>query len=233
MKILQKIKATSIFIQFLISVTIVIFLMKIFKKNIWQIRRAWAKMQAWFIGYDLEIEGSQDEDAQMLILNHQSLLDIIILEAISEKNIAWVAKKEITDMKFFGQIITLPNMISINREDKKSLLKLFADSREKVENGRVIAIFPEGTRGDGKILAPFKAGTKLIASKLKLKVQPIVVVNTKNVLDSQDFLAKSGKVKLIYLDSFYVKENKNWFEDIQINMQTVLDNELKKIKSEN
>ncbi len=228
MKILQKIKAISIFIQFVITVTIVIICMKLFKKNIWKIRRTWAKMQVWFIGYDLEIEGTPDKDAQMLILNHQSLLDIILLEATSQKDIAWVAKKEIADMKFFGQIITLPEMISINREDKKSLLKLFADSKKRIDEGRVIAIFPEGTRGDGKKLAPFKAGTKLIASKLKLKVQPIVVVNTKNVLDSQDFVAKSGKVKLIYLDSFYVKENKNWFEDIQVNMQATLDNELKK-----
>ena len=228
MKILQKTKAISIFIQFVITVTIVIICMKLFKKNIWKIRRTWAKMQVWFIGYDLEIEGTPDKDAQMLILNHQSLLDIILLEATSQKDIAWVAKKEIADMKFFGQIITLPEMISINREDKKSLLKLFADSKKRIDEGRVIAIFPEGTRGDGKKLAPFKAGTKLIASKLKLKVQPIVVVNTKNVLDSQDFVAKSGKVKLIYLDSFYVKENKNWFEDIQVNMQATLDNELKK-----
>ena len=117
-------------------------------------------------------------------------------------------------------------MISIDREDKKSLLKLFGECKDRLEEGRVIAIFPEGTRGDGKTIAPFKAGTKLIASKLKLKVQPAVIVNTRNVLDSQKFLAKSGKVKLIYLDSFYVKENKNWFEEMQLEMQKRLDMEL-------
>jgi 1-acyl-sn-glycerol-3-phosphate acyltransferase len=229
MKILQKTKAISIFINFVITVTIVIILMTLFNKHSWKIRRTWAKLQAWLTGYKLEVIGEPDLEAQMVIVNHQSLLDIIILEATYPKNLAWVAKKEIEDMKFFGKVITLTKMISINREDKKSLLKLFSDSKERLEEGRVIAIFPEGTRGDGKTIVPFKAGTKLIASKLKLKVQPAIVVNTRNVLDSQNFLAKSGKVKLIYLESFYVKEHKNWFEEVQKQMQSRLDLELKEI----
>jgi 1-acyl-sn-glycerol-3-phosphate acyltransferase len=231
MKILQKIKAISIFTQFVITVTIVIFFMTLFPKSHWKIRRIWAKMQKWLIGYELEIAGTPDPEADMLIINHQSLLDIILLEASYPRNIAWVAKKEIADIPFFGKIITLPNNISINREDKKSLLKLFADCKNRLEEGRVIAIFPEGTRGDGKKLAPFKAGTKLIASKLKLKVQPVIVVNSRNVLDSQNFLAKSGKVKLIYLDSFYVKDNKNWFEDVHKLMQDRLNLELQSLNN--
>jgi 1-acyl-sn-glycerol-3-phosphate acyltransferase len=202
MKILQKTKAVGILIEFIVTVSVVIALMALFNKYHWQIRRVWAKIQAWLIGYELEVVGSADPEADMVILNHQSLLDIILIEANYPKNIA------------------------INREDKKSLLKLFSDCKERLEEGRVIAIFPEGTRGDGKTIAPFKAGTKLIASKLKLKVQPAVIVNTRNILDSQKFVARKGKVKLIYLDSFYVKENKNWFEDIQKDMQDRLNKEL-------
>ena len=228
MKILQKIKAVSIFINFVITVSVVILLFKLFNKHDWTIRKYWAKLQAWLTGYKLEIVGKPDLEADMVILNHQSLLDIIILEATYPRSLSWVAKKEIEDMKFFGQIITLSRMIAINRDDKKSLLKLFSDSKDRISDGRVIAIFPEGTRGDGKTIAPFKAGTKLIASKLKLKVQPAVLVNTRNVLDSQKFVAKSGKVKLIYLDSFYVKEHKNWFDEIQTQMQERLDLEIKK-----
>ena len=225
MKILQKIKAFFIFIQFIITVLIVIVMMMLFKNSRWKTRRIWGKIQSWLIGYKLEIVGEPDLDTQMVILNHQSLLDIILLEETYPKNLAWVAKKEIAKMPFFGKIITLPGMISIDREDKKSLLKLFVDCKMRLEEGRVIAIFPEGTRGDGKTMMPFKPGAKLIASKLKLKIQPAVIVNSRNVLDSQNFLAKSGKVKLIYLKSINVKENKNWFEEVQKKMQECLDKE--------
>ncbi len=226
MRILQRIKAVFIILEFIVTVGIVIVLIAMFNKYNWQIRNRWAKIQKWLIGYKLEVIGEPDLDAQMLILNHQSLLDIVLLEASYPKNIAWIAKKEIANIPFFGRIITQPNMISIDREDKKSLLKLFADVKDRLQKKRVISIFPEGTRGDGKTIAPFKPGAKLIASKLKLRVQPIVVVNTRSVLDSQNFIAKSGVVKLIYLDSFNVSENKNWFNDIQKQMQDRLTQEL-------
>ncbi len=225
MKILQKIKSVFTLVQFVITVTIVLFCMLIFRKHHHKIRQTWAKMQKWLLGYELEIIGEADKDAKMIIVNHQSFLDIILLEAVYPNNIAWIAKREIENITFFGNIMRLSKMISIDREDKKSLIKLFADCKDRVEAGRTIAIFPEGTRGDGKNMSEFKGGAKLIASKLKVKVQPIVVVNTKNVLDSQNFKAKSGKVKLIYLKSIDIKEDKNWFKQMQINMQEVLTKE--------
>jgi 1-acyl-sn-glycerol-3-phosphate acyltransferase len=226
MKLLKKLKGIFILIEFIITVTVVIALFVLFKDKNWKIRRTWGKLQSWLIGYDLEIVGKPDLEAGMLMMNHQSLLDIVIMEDSYPKDLAWVAKKEIADIPFFGNIIKMPKNIQLNREDKKSLIKLFSDCRDRVEDGRVIAIFPEGTRGEGKKLLKFKAGSKLIASKLKLKVQPAVIINSRNVLDSQSFLAKSGKVKIIYLDSINVKENKNWFDDLQIQMQQKLDEEL-------
>lgn len=225
MKILQKIKANFTLIQLLITVSSVLLFMLIFKKHNRKIRQTWAKLQKYLLGYELEIIGEVDKEAKMIILNHQSFLDIILLEAIYPNDLAWIAKKEIEDITFFGNIMRLSKMISINREDKKSLIQLFADCKDRVEAGRTIAIFPEGTRGDGKKMKEFKGGAKLIASKLKTKVQPIVIVNTKNVLDSQNFKAKSGKVKLIYLKSIDINENRNWFKQMQLDMQKTLDKE--------
>jgi len=53
-------------------------------------------------------------------------------------------------------------MIIIDREDKKSLVKLIKDAKDRLSKGRVIAIFPEGTRGNGKKLLKFKAGAQSI-----------------------------------------------------------------------
>ncbi len=225
MKILQKIKASFTFVQFVITVSAVLFLMLIFKKHNRKIRQSWARLQKYLLNYELEVIGEADKEAKMVILNHQSFLDIILLEAIYPNDLAWVAKKEIENITFFGNIMRLSKMISIDREDKKSLMQLFADCKDRVEAGRTIAIFPEGTRGDGKNMMEFKGGAKLIASKLKTKVQPIVVVNTKNVLDSKNFKAKSGKVKLIYLKSIDITKDKNWFKQMQIDMQETLDKE--------
>lgn len=228
MLIFQKIKAFLILIQFVITVSFTILMMKLFNKNHWFFRKKWASLQAFFIGYKLTIKGEIDPDAQLLLMNHQSLLDIVIIEAKYPKNIAWVAKKEIAEMTFFGQIITLPKNIILNREDtRKSLVKLFKDVKERVADGRTIGMFPEGTRSDGKKMLPFKAGAKLIAEKLDLKVQPAVVINTRAIVDSQNFVANSGDVTLIYLDAIDPKEDKEWFDKLHTKMQETLDSELK------
>jgi len=164
---------------------------------------------------------------QIILLNHQSLLDIIVMDATYPKDLAWVAKKEIADMPFFGQILTLPRMIIVDREDKKSLVKLVSDTKKRLEEGRVIAMFPEGTRGDGKKLLPFKMGARFVASKLNLKVQPVVIVNSRRILDSLDFTARSGTVKIIYLDPVDPASDKQWYQKLHEDMQKVLDKETK------
>ena len=230
MLIFQKIKAVLILIQFVITVSMTIFFMWAFNRNHWYFRKKWASLQAYFIGYKLTVKGEPDPTAQMLLMNHQSLLDIVIMEGKYPGNIAWVAKKEIAEMTFFGQIITLPKNIILDREDKrKSLVKLFKDVKDRLSENRMIGMFPEGTRGDGKSLLPFKPGAKLIAQKLNLIVQPAIIVNTREIVDSQNFVAKKGKVILIYLDSINPKEDKEWFDKLQINMQETLENELKMV----
>jgi 1-acyl-sn-glycerol-3-phosphate acyltransferase len=207
-------------------------IMYVFNKYNWQVRRYWARLQAFLIGYKLTIKGTPSSDANMVLMNHQSLLDIVIIEANYPKNIAWVAKKEIADMKFFGAILTLPKMIIIDRENRKSLVKLFRDVKDRLEDGRVIGMFPEGTRGDGKELLEFKSGAKLISEKLNLKVQPVVIVNTRDIVDSQNFLAKSGKVTVVYLDPIDPKQDKSWYENMHKNMQETLVKELQLLNND-
>ncbi len=227
MKIFAKAKAVWILFEFLVTVPVIIFLMRLFPEKNWAFRKKWAKMQAWLTGYDLEIVGQPDPDAQLVLMNHQSLLDIIVMDASYPRNLAWVAKKEIADMTFFGQILTLPKMIIIDRDDKRSLVKLVKDARARLAEGRVIAMFPEGTRGDGKTLLPFKLGARYVAEKLHLKVQPAVIVNTRRILDSLDFTARSGKVKIIYLDPIDPSADKAWYTRLHDEMQKVLEKETK------
>ncbi len=220
--LLKKIKATTVLVQLLTTVACIIVLMYLFKKYNWQIRRAWAKMQSKLIGFKIVQKGKIDPNAKLLIINHQSLLDIIVVENLYPKNIAWVAKKEIADMFFFGHIVKVTDMIIVKREDKKSLIKLLKDVKDRIDKGRVVAIFPEGTRGDGERLLNFKVGAKIISEKLDLKVQPIVLTNTRKVLDSQNFVANKGVVCVEFLDSIDPKKDKQWYQKVQINMQETL-----------
>ncbi|RXJ97728.1 1-acyl-sn-glycerol-3-phosphate acyltransferase [Arcobacter sp. CECT 8986] len=225
---MARIRALLVVIQFSITVAITIFFMYTFRNHTHKVIKIWMKFQVFFLGIKIQEVGKLDESCDMLLLNHQSILDIIVMEYIHSRDLAWVAKKEITDLPFFGHIIKAPRMISIDRENKAGLIKLLKESKDRLSKGRPIAIFPEGTRTDGKKLLKFKSGAKIIANKLNLKVQPAVLFNTKNILDSQKLTCKPGIVKIIYLEPVQASKDTNWFEETENKMREVIEQESKK-----
>jgi 1-acyl-sn-glycerol-3-phosphate acyltransferase len=203
-----------------------------FKRKNRSVRRVWANLQRFIVHFKIKTKGSVDNRAKLFIINHQSILDIVVLEAIFDKtqDIAWIAKKEIFDLFFLGQSVKISKMIPVDRGDKRAMVKLLKDVRNRVENGRIITIFPEGTRGKGNKLLKFKSGAKIIAEKLELIVQPIVIANTRYVFDSKNFQVNNGEVVVSFLPVINPKESENWYENLHMAMQKELDNLLKEIK---
>ena len=189
------------------------------------------KSSAWLIRlttfFTTEIEGEEDPETQMFLLNHQSDLDIAIMETISKRDLAWVAKKELFEIPFFGLALKLPQDIAVERESKTSLIKLLKDAKEVIDKKRVITMFPEGTRSSKGKMLPFKAGAKLVADKHKLRVQPVVLMQTAKYYNIKTFCYKPGRIKVIYLDSFIADKNDSeWLKELRLKMQKVYDDEL-------
>ena len=223
---IARIRGVFVAISFAITLLISILLMYIFKSKNYIIRKYFTKLQTFFMDFKTKTIGTPDKDTKLYLLNHQSLVDIVAFEATDDRDKCWIAKKEIEDIPLFGHIITAPKMIAIDRKDKRSIIKIIKLSKERLKEGRVITIFPEGTRGDGETLLEFQTGAKILAEKLNLKVQPVVIVNTKYILDSKRLLSRSGEISIIYLDAVEPKKGTTWFEDIKDNMQKRLSNEL-------
>ncbi|MFA5215195.1 lysophospholipid acyltransferase family protein [Sulfuricurvum sp.] len=189
------------------------------------------KISAWFIRIlvflPVRVKGTPDPDAQMFLLNHQSDIDIGIMETITSHDLAWVAKKELFNIPFFGLVLKLPKDIPLERESKTALIKLIKECKERIDQGRVITIFPEGTRTETGKMKPFKAGAKIVADKYSLKVQPVVFIETAYHFSNKRKDFHPGTVSAIYLDSFVAdKSDPLWLENLQITMQKVYDDEL-------
>jgi 1-acyl-sn-glycerol-3-phosphate acyltransferase len=227
MKVLTRIRGIILLIQFSITVAITVILMYTFRNHTHKIIKAWMAFQMFVLGIKLEIEGKLDQSCDMVMLNHQSLLDIIVVEYIHSRDLAWVAKKEIADLFFFGHIIKAPRMISVDRENKAGLIHLLKEAKDRLDKKRPIAMFPEGTRSDGTKMLSFRPGAKMIANKFNLRVQPIVLFNTRNIVDSKRLKASPGIVKVIFLDPIQADKNTDWFEKIEENMNETFNKECK------
>ncbi|WP_086236637.1 lysophospholipid acyltransferase family protein [Campylobacter porcelli] len=227
MKALNKIKSWLYAIEILLSVVIVVLIFFVApSSNLW-VRRKWSRMQKFLIGYKIDIVGSPDPRANMIIANHQSMLDIMALEDIHPANICWIAKKEIEDIPFFGNVIRVPKMIPIDRKDPRSLPKIIKLAKDRISEGRVIAIFPEGTRGNGDKILKFKSGANMIANKLNLVVQPVLIIGSRKIIDSKSISVNSGTLKIIYMDIVDTSD-KNWLENTRVKMQNLLEQNLNK-----
>lgn len=189
------------------------------------------KIAAWFIRYTtfykVTKEGKEDPEVQMFLLNHQSDLDIGIMETVSARDLAWVAKKELFHVPFFGLALRLAEDIAVERESKTSLLKLLKDTKDRLDKNRVITIFPEGTRSTTGKMLPFKSGAKIVADKYKLRVQPVILMQTSKYYNIKKYYYKPGTIKVIYLESFIAdKKDSNWLKDLRVKMQNIYDEEL-------
>lgn len=216
---MERIRGIILLIQFSITVAITVVLMYTFKNHTHKVIKVWMKLQMWALGIKLETQGTLDESCDLVIMNHQSLLDIIVMEYIHNRDLAWVAKKEISDLFFFGHIIKAPRMISIDRENKAGLISLLKEARDRLDKGRPIAMFPEGTRSNGTGMLSFKPGAKMIANKFGLKVQPVIILNTLNIVDSKKLKAKPGRVRVIYLDAVQADKKTDWYEQTEEKMK--------------
>jgi len=176
------------------------------------------------MGVKLKTYGKRDEKANLFLMNHQGIMDIIVLEAVENTHFRWVAKKELFETPWFGNLLKNGDMISVDRENKAGLIKLLKDVKESIElKKRAVAIFPEGTRSSTQKLLPFKAGAKLVANKLNMRVQPIVITGSKYVLNEHNKTGHSGTIHIHYLEAFDVKDApKDWYEEARSSIEKVI-----------
>jgi len=188
------------------------------------------RLTLFMIGGKLSQEGTMDPDADIYVMNHQGIIDIVAMEALQNNHLRWVAKKELFDTLWFGNLLRDSDMISLDRSSKAGLVKLLKDVKESRESkNRQVAIFPEGTRAKGQSLLPFKQGTKMIAERLGLKVQPVVITGSKWVLNEHEKTGHNGVVHYKFLPTIDVKRaDEKWFETLHEVMQKEIDDAYEK-----
>jgi len=196
------------------SLLIVIFLMILFKTKRHHIRRLWSASMIKLTGSNISEIGSFNKDADIILLNHNSMLDVVLLDYIHPQDIAWVTNEKLTKVPVFGWIFKLTNLIIINPLKFTSVNLMTTRIKEELANDRPIGIFPEGTRVKKDTMIKFKKGIKNISEELNLTIQPIVLVGTKERLDTKTLKSTSGEIKIVYLDMIE-SFNEGWYEKLE------------------
>ncbi|NXS44232.1 PLCA acyltransferase, partial [Balaeniceps rex] len=112
----------------------------------------------------------------VLVLNHQTSLDIMVMMEILPSRCVPIAKKEILYMGTFGLACWLSGLIFIDRKKKEESIATLTEVAHSLHKENVcILIFPEGTRNHGGSMLPFKRGAFQLAVKAQVPIIPVVI----------------------------------------------------------
>ena len=113
----------------------------------------------------------------VVVANHQSLLDIVVLSHLP-REMKWVGKEELFRIPWIGLMLRLTGDIAVRRGDAESGGEAVARAKAYLSRGMSVMIFPEGTRSRDARLLPFKKGAFRLAIDAGVPVLPIAISGT-------------------------------------------------------
>ena len=125
------------------------------------------------LGIGLRMHGVAQPGPVLLVANHVSWLDILAVNAVQPAR--FVSKADVQSWPVLGWIIACGDTLFIQREHKRDAMRVLHEVAAALQAGDVIAVFPEGTTGDGRALLPFHANLLQAAVKTGTAAQPVAL----------------------------------------------------------
>ncbi len=145
-----------------------------------QIANAWGKINLWLLavicGLKYQVTGwenLQQRDA-IILSKHQSTWETIALRGLLAPEQAWVLKRELLWIPLFGWALAAAEAIAINRSSGRAAMhQIITKGTERLKQGRLVIIFPEGTRVAPGTRKKYGMGGALLAEKSGYPIIPI------------------------------------------------------------
>jgi len=126
-------------------------------------------------GLKYVVEGQENipQHGFIVMSKHSSTWETIAMQKFFDPMV-WVVKKELTRIPFFGWGLIAMNAIALNRGTGRQAIKqLVAESHQRMDEGRILMLFPEGTRVKPGERKPFKIGGAIVSEKTGYAVLPV------------------------------------------------------------
>jgi 1-acyl-sn-glycerol-3-phosphate acyltransferase len=133
-------------------------------------------------------------EAMIVMSNHQSLYDIPVLFQALPGSLRMVAKAELFRMPVWGRAMLAAGFIRIDRTDRQQAVEsLRATGGALLASGTRVWIAPEGTRSKTGALGPFKSGGFRMALDFRVRILPVALEGTRDVLPATSWIVEKRK----------------------------------------
>lgn len=163
------------------------------------LKHAWGSWVLFWMGFYVDVDNQAQIDptkSYMIIGNHSSVMDIMVLLKVMYLPFVFVGKEELSKIPIFGYLYKKSNVM-VNRKSPKSRKEVYDQVKKFITKGNSVAIYPEGGVPDPEImLAPFKNGAFRIAIEHKLPIIPMVYLDNKRKYPYDWFQGSPGKLRV-------------------------------------
>jgi 1-acyl-sn-glycerol-3-phosphate acyltransferase len=168
--------------------------------KIHKVANLWAKILLLICNTKVKVIGEENllrGKPQILMANHQSDFDILISLAYIPLQFRWIAKKELFSIPIFGAAMRSAGYIEIDRSDRGKALHSIDEAALRIQKGKSIMTFPEGTRSRDGEIKPFKHGTFYLAIKSGVPIVPVSIIGSGQIMQKRSLRIKPGQIKMI------------------------------------
>lgn len=164
------------------------------------IASTWARVICWMTPVSVTVEGAENANpskSYVVVCNHQSQYDIMLVYGWLNLDLKWVLKKELRKIPGVGIGCEKAGHIYVDRSKPELARKAVRDALDSVKDGVGVLFFPEGTRSlDGK-MGPFKKGAFRVATSQKLPILPVTLIGTRDIQKAKSLLIVPGKMRMV------------------------------------
>jgi len=133
----------------------------------------WSRRLLRVLRVDLIVSGAPRPGPLLLVANHVSWLDILVINAVHP--VRFVSKADVRAWPVIGWLVACGGTLFIERERKRDAMRVVHQMAEALQAGQQLAIFPEGTTTDGTSLMPFHANLLQAAIATETPAQPVAL----------------------------------------------------------
>ena len=173
-------------------------------------RRAWrwasvrmlARTALFAMGIRLSVKGAEllpSKDA-VVVFNHASYVDAIVVAAVLPKEPAYLVKRELASEILAGPLLRRLGVLFVERYHLTGGIADTAAATALAHEGRLLVVFPEGTFTRQPGLLEFFTGAFKIASEAGIPVYPGVLRGTRSILRSDQWFPRRGRIAVEILE---------------------------------
>lgn len=130
----------------------------------------------------------------VMVVNHQSWLDIYLLGAQKERNLCFLVRGwPFRRLFFFRPLMRLSGYIETEGVEAEEILR---QCRREIQSGSIIVCFPEGTRSRDGSLGRFRSGVFKLAAELDIPMIPLIIHHSGRVMPKGSLVFRPGVIRM-------------------------------------